>query len=75
MYLLTEFSQYLREGVLRHYFIPRFNLLAVKLTPSAQTELLQLFDIITQSDISIVRECDTLKNIWFKVPKHWRKQK
>ena len=66
MYLLAEFSQYLREGVLRHYFIPRFNLLAVKLTPAAQTELLQLFDIIIQSDISIVKECCTLQNIWLE---------
>ena len=66
MYLLTEFTRYLREGVLRHYFIPRFNLLAVKLTPEAQTELLQLFDFIIQSDISIVKECDTLQNIWLK---------
>ena len=64
MYLLTEFSECLREGLLRHYFIPRFNLLSVKLTPEARTELLQLFDIILQSDISILRECRTLQNIW-----------
>ena len=64
MYLLGEFSQCIREGVLRHYFIPRFNLLSVKLTREAQTELLQLFDIIIQSDISILRDCRTLQNIW-----------
>ena len=64
MYLITEFSQCLREGVLRHYFIPRFNLLSVKLTRAAQAELLQLFDIILQSDISVLRQCRTLKNIW-----------
>ena len=63
-YLLIEFSKCLREGVLRHYFIPRFNLLSVKLTRVAQTELLQLFDIIIQSDICILRECRTLQNIW-----------
>ena len=64
MHLLTEFSECLREGVLRHYFIPRFNLLSVKLTRAAQTELLQLFDTILQSDISVLRQCRTLKNIW-----------
>ena len=64
LYLLTEFSQCLHEGVLRHYFIPNFNLLSVKLTQNAQTELLALYDIILQSDISILRECRTLQNIW-----------
>ena len=63
-YLLAEFSKCIREGVLRHYFIPRFNLLSVKLTRAAQTELLQLFDIIIQSDISILKECRTLRNVW-----------
>ena len=64
MYLLTDFSQCLRDGVLRHYFIPSFNLLSVKLTRAAKTELLQLFDIIIQSDISVLRECRTLQYIW-----------
>ena len=63
MFLLTGFSQCLQEGVLRHYFIPRFNLLSVKLTRAAQTELLQLFDTIVQSDVRILRECRTLQNI------------
>ena len=63
-YLLAEFSKCIREGVLRHYFIPKFNLLSVKLTRAAQTELLQLFDIIIQSDISILKECTTLRNVW-----------
>ena len=51
-------------GVLRHYFIPRFNLLSVKLTRAAQMEMLTLFDIIIQSDVSILRECRTLRNVW-----------
>ena len=63
-FLISEFSKCIQEGVLRHYFIPRFNLLSVKLTRAAQTELLQLFDIIIQSDISILRECRTLSNVW-----------
>ena len=64
MYLLTEFSKCLHEGVLRHFFIPRFDLLSIKLTPAAQTELLQLFNIIIQSDIGILKKCRTLRGIW-----------
>ena len=63
-YLLAEFSQCLRDGVLRHYFMPDFNLLSVKLTREAQIELLQLFDIIIQSDISIMKDCKTLRKVW-----------
>ena len=63
-YLLFEFLQCVREGVLRHYFIQRFNLFSVKLTRSAQIELMQLFDSIIQSDISVFRDCRTLKIIW-----------
>ena len=63
-YLLSEFSKCIQEGVLMHYFIPKFNLLSIKLTRAAQRELLQLFDIIIQSDISILKECRTLKNVW-----------
>ena len=62
--LLSEFSKCLRDGVLRHYFIPRFNLLSVKLTPAAQRELLQLFDIIIESDISILKYCGYLQEMW-----------
>ena len=63
-YSLTEFSKCLRDGVLKHFFIQKFNLLSVKLTRAAQTELLQLFDVIIQSDISILKECRSLCNIW-----------
>ena len=66
MYLLREFSQCIDNGVIRHYFLPRFNLLSVKLTPEAQTELLQLYDIVIQYDIRILKECRTLQNIWLK---------
>ena len=65
-YLLLEFSKCIREGKLRHYFIPGFNLLSVKLTHSAKTELLQLFDIIIHCDISILKDCRTLQNVWHK---------
>ena len=65
-YLLVEFRQGLNEGVIQHYFFQRFNLLSVKLTSEAKIELLQLLDIIIQSDISILRECETLKTVWSK---------
>ena len=65
-YLIIEFVQCLHAGVLRHYFIPRFNLLSVKLTREAQSELLQLYDIVIQYDISIFRECKTLQPVWSK---------
>ena len=64
MYLLAEFHECLHKGVIPHYFIPRFNLLSVKLTPEAKTELLQLFDSIIKKNISFLRECRTLKNVW-----------
>ena len=63
-FLLCEFSKCIREGVLRHYFFHRFNLLSIKLTRAAKTELLQLLDIIVESDISIFKECATLQHIW-----------
>ena len=63
-YLLVEFCKCVSEGVLRHYFIPRFNLLSVKLTRAAQCELLQLFDIIIARDISILKDCGYLQEIW-----------
>ena len=66
MYLLSEFHQCLYDGVIRHYFIPTFNLLSVKLTPEAKTELLELFDIIIQSDLCVLQECKTLKKVWEK---------
>ena len=62
--LLQKFSECLHNGELKHYFIPGFNLLSVKLTREAQTELLRLFDIILQHDISIFKECNTLRNVW-----------
>ena len=65
-YLLTEFYRCIREGILRHYFIPAFNLLYVKLTQEAQAEIVQIFQIILQSGIDIFKECNTLQKIWLK---------
>ena len=65
-YLLREFYKSLQGGVLRHYFIPPFNLLEIKLTPNAQRELLQLFDIVIQYDMAIIAQCSSLAGLWTK---------
>ena len=65
-FLLIEFSKCIRQGKLMHYFIPRFNLLSVKLTREAQSELLQIIDMAIQCDISIMKECKTLQGVWSK---------
>ena len=66
LYLLREFFKSLQGGVLRHYFIPQFNLLEVKLTRNAQRELLQLFDIVIQYDMAIIAQCTSLAGVWTK---------
>ena len=65
IFLLIEFRQCIQEGLLSHYFFPEFNLLSIKLTRDAQKELLHLFGIIVQCDISILKECKTLRHVWF----------
>ena len=65
-YLMFEFFKCLREGIIRHYFFPKFNLLSVKLKPESQTEILQLLHIAIQSDIAIFKECRTLRPIWLE---------
>ena len=62
--LLSGFCDCIRLRSLKHYFIPSFNLLSVKMTDQAQMELLSIFDIILQSDISIIKECKTLNKTW-----------
>ena len=64
MYLLREFYKSLQGGVLRHYFIPQFNLLEVKLTGSAKRELLTLFGTVIQYDIAIMEQCPSLISVW-----------
>ena len=54
IYLIHEFYNCIQTGVLRHYFVPRFNLLAIKLTRDAQTELLYLFGKVREHGISIL---------------------
>ena len=64
MRLLSDFRECVRLRSLKHNFIPSFNLLSVKMTDEAQKELMTIFDIILQSDISIIKECKTLNKIW-----------
>ena len=58
----------LRESILRrslkHYFIPGSNLLSVKLTPIVCGEIVRTIDIMLQSNISMMKECNTLKHVW-----------
>ena len=67
IYIMIRFFECLREGVIRHYFFPRFNLLSIKLTREAHTEIIQLFDIALQTGVGIVRECPSLRSIWTKL--------
>ena len=60
VYLFREFFSCIRTGVLRHYFVPRFNLLEIKLTPDAQTELLKIFGKVIETGISIIGQCSSL---------------
>ena len=64
IFLLIEFRQCIQEGILRHYFFPRFNLLSIKLTRDAQKELLQVLGTIIQCDIAVLGECSTLRQVW-----------
>ena len=70
MRLLTDFCRCVRMRSLRHYFIPSFNLLSVKMTDEAKMELLRIFDIILQSEISIFKNCKTLNKVWFECCNH-----
>ena len=64
MRLMSDFHECVRTRSLKHYFILSFNLLSVKMTDDARKELLRIFGIILQSDISIFKECETLKKVW-----------
>ena len=60
MYLFHEFFSCIRTGVLRHYFVSRFNLLEIKLTPDAQTELLKIFGKVIETGITIIGQSSSL---------------
>ena len=63
IYLLREFYSCIQAGVLRHYFVPRFNLFQIKLTPNAQTEILHIFGKVIETDISIIGQCSSLSGV------------
>ena len=63
-FLFVEFTKCIRDRELPHYFFPSFNLLSVKLTREAQRELLQILDTAKEHDVSILRECNTLRDVW-----------
>ena len=63
LYLLRELCGCVKDGVLKHYFIPQFNLFKVKLTRSAQRELLHLLDVIIQYDMAIMAQCQSLAGV------------
>ena len=66
MYLLHQFYICIETGVLRHYFVPRFNLLDIKLTRDAQTELLYLFGKIREIGMSLLGQCKSLSGVIYK---------
>ena len=63
-FLLVEFTKCIRNRELPHYFFPSFNLLSVKLTREAQRELLPILETAIEHDITILRECNTLRKVW-----------
>ena len=72
-YLLRQLYACIRHSVIRHYFFPAFDLLSIKLTPTAQNDLLQIFGDIIYADISMVKplisilwECKTLQEVCSK---------
>ena len=65
-YLLNEFCKCIQTGSLRHYFIPCYNLLEVKLTREAQSKLLQFYDIVIQSDMTILAQSASLSGVWLQ---------
>ena len=67
LYLFHEFYKCIETGVLRHYFVPRFNLLEIKLTLDTQRELLHIFGNIIESGLSILGQCASLSRVWPKL--------
>ena len=64
IYLFNEFNRCIQTGVLRHYFVPQFNLLEIKLTPDAQTELLKIFGKVIETGISIIEQSKSLSRVF-----------
>ena len=63
MSLLREFHICIQAAVLRHYFVPRFNLFQIKLTPDAQTEISHIFVKVIETGISVIGQCRSLSGV------------
>ena len=64
MFLIHEFYSCIQIGILRHYFIPRFNLLEIKLTPDAKTQYLQIFGNVIETGIAIIGQRHSLSGVF-----------
>ena len=64
IFLFREFYFCIQSGTLRHYFVSRFNLLEIKLTPDAQTELLKIFGNVIEAGISIIGQSHSLQGVF-----------
>ena len=63
MFLLCGFRECISRSSLKHYFIIGFHLLSIKLTNEARGEILRIFDVVLQYDISIMKKCSTLTTV------------
>ena len=64
MSLLREFYVSIQTGVLRHYFVPRFNLFEIKLTADANTQHLKIFSNVIETGIAIIGQCQSLSGVY-----------
>ena len=64
IFLFHEFYICIQTGTLRHYFVSRFNLLEIQLTPDAQTELLKIFGNVIEAGISFIGQSNSLKGVF-----------
>ena len=71
MYLFNEFRKCIQTRELRHYFIPSFNLLEIKLTQDARIEILQILDDVIQSDMMVLGQCHSLAGVWSTFQTHF----
>ena len=63
-FLFLEFYICIQTGTLRHYFVSRFNLLEIKLTPDAQAELLKIFGSVIEAGISVIGQIISLQGVF-----------
>ena len=66
MYLLHAFQNCIKTGVLRHYFVPSFNLFEIKLTQDAKNEFYHIFSKVTEMGISVLGLCNSMSEVFAK---------